>query len=367
MYALKPVFDLDATVPVPDCMYRLPVIQSSEPIEGVGGQEVVPSALAALSSRQDAILERLHSLQEQVTAYQKSQGLPTTTTTIKQSSTSSRLAQLKSTMATVEAMFGSSPSSRPVAPMSGFLSESCGRTPDLVVWCSASRPAHSLPKLVDLLQGAGLSVFTSCHIHSSIPSPKQKSSLLSFLPTTTAARATAQVRLTLIWTDLGRDCELVVSPITQSVIRGEVNVLRYLARLFPSVLPYETADVHLQDQLLDSVHSLAWAQPKDKQPLLRQFATRLTKSPYLAGSSIGASDLSLFSVIKQLGLEGEIQAEVKTWFNRLASPSGKPWSPIKRQSSPTKRKSESSPTKANKGKQGKAAGKDVKKEKKSPA
>jgi len=329
MYALKPVFDLDATVPVPDCMYRLPVIQSSEPIEGVGGQEV-PSAVAALSARQDAILERLHSLQEQVTAYQKSQGLPTTTTP-------------------------------------AIKSETCGRTPDLVVWCSVSRPAHSLPKLVDLLQGAGLSVFTSCHIHSSIPSPKQRASLLSFLPTTQAARATAQVRLTLIWTELGRDCELVVSPITQSVIRGEVNVLRYLARLFPSVLPYESLDVHLQDQLLDSVHSLAWAQPKDKQPLLRQFATRLTKSPYLAGSSIGAADLSLFSVIKQLGLEGEIQAEVKTWFNRLASPSGKPSSPNKRQSSPTKRKSESSPTKANKGKQGKASGKDVKKEKKSPA
>jgi len=308
--------------------YRLPVIQSSEPIEGVGGQEVVPSALAALSARQDAILERLQSLQEQVTAYQKSQGLPTTNTT-------------------------------------SIKSDSCGRTPDLVIWCSVSRPAHSLPKLVDLLQGAGLSVFTSCHIHSSIPSPKQKSSLLSFLPTTQAVRATAQVRLTLIWTELGRDCELVVSPITQSVIRGEVNVLRYLARLFPSVLPYESADVSLQDQLLDSVHSLAWAQPKDKQPLLRQFATRLAKTPYLGGSSIGAADLSLLSVIKQLGLELELQAEVKTWFARLASPSGKPSSPTKCQSSP--RKSESSPTKANKGKQGKAPGKEVKKEKKSSA
>merc|ERR1712240_775429 len=105
------------------------------------------------------------------------------------------------------------------------------------------------------------------------------------------------------------------------------------------------------------------AQPKDKQPLLRQFATRLAKTPYLGGSSIGAADLSLLSVIKQLGLEPELQAEVETWFARLAPPSGKPSSPTKRQSSP--RKSESSPTKANKGKQGKAPGKEVKKEKKS--
>ena len=40
MYALKPVFDLDAKVDIPTCMYRLPVIQSSTPIEGIGGAKV---------------------------------------------------------------------------------------------------------------------------------------------------------------------------------------------------------------------------------------------------------------------------------------------------------------------------------------
>lgn len=40
MYALKPVFDLDAKVDVPTCMYSLPVIQSSTPIEGIGMSKV---------------------------------------------------------------------------------------------------------------------------------------------------------------------------------------------------------------------------------------------------------------------------------------------------------------------------------------
>ena len=40
MYALKPVFDLDAKVEVPTCMYSLPVIQSSTPIEGIGMSKV---------------------------------------------------------------------------------------------------------------------------------------------------------------------------------------------------------------------------------------------------------------------------------------------------------------------------------------
>ena len=40
MYALKPVFDLDAKVDIPSCMYSLPVIQSSTPIAGIGGAKV---------------------------------------------------------------------------------------------------------------------------------------------------------------------------------------------------------------------------------------------------------------------------------------------------------------------------------------
>ena len=40
MYTLKPVFDLDAKVEVPTCMYSLPVIQSSVPIAGVGQVKV---------------------------------------------------------------------------------------------------------------------------------------------------------------------------------------------------------------------------------------------------------------------------------------------------------------------------------------
>jgi hypothetical protein len=40
MYALKPVFDLDAKVDIPSCMYSLPVIQSSTPIDGIGMTKV---------------------------------------------------------------------------------------------------------------------------------------------------------------------------------------------------------------------------------------------------------------------------------------------------------------------------------------
>ena len=81
MYAMKPVFDLDAEVEVPSCMYSLPVIQSSNTIPGVGlggspVSPVSPGLVEALEARQDAILARLEKLQSEVAAYKKCLGLP---------------------------------------------------------------------------------------------------------------------------------------------------------------------------------------------------------------------------------------------------------------------------------------------------
>ena len=75
MYAMKPVFDLDAQVEVPSCMYSLPVIQSSNTIPGVGGGGSA-GQLEALEARQDAILARLEKLKGEVAAYKKCLGLP---------------------------------------------------------------------------------------------------------------------------------------------------------------------------------------------------------------------------------------------------------------------------------------------------
>ena len=36
MYAVKPIYDLDAEVDIPTCMYSMPVMQCSKPIAGIG-------------------------------------------------------------------------------------------------------------------------------------------------------------------------------------------------------------------------------------------------------------------------------------------------------------------------------------------
>jgi len=328
MYSLKPVFDLDAKVEVPSCMYSLPVIQASQPILGVGvcsDKVAAPgtdAAIQAISVRQDAILARLGQLKDQVNAYKQSLGLP------------------------------------PVGEPKQQVNVS--RTADLVVRCSPSSPALSLPAVFSLLTESGLSVHTSSHTHSSITGDHKLSCLL---PVTDVARATAQVRLTLIWTEVD-DCELMVSPLTQTVIKGEVNMLRYLARLFPSILSYENDEPHVVDSLLDSVSSLRWVVPRSRQPLLRTMASRLSKGGYLTGPTLTIADLALYTTLQNLNLVKELQPELSAWFQTMDSKFGVS---KKDKSSLIKKAQKNTKTPVKDGKQDKSppktAVKDVKKEK----
>jgi len=279
MYSLKPVFELDSVVDVPSCMYSLPVIQCSVHILGVGAAAVGQTDdLRALEARQEAIIARLERLKADVEFYKHSLGLA------------------------ASSVSGVSPAQVPG-----------GRTADIVVRCSPSHPTWSVPGVARLLTRAGVSVHTSCHTHCSVASlPDQ---CHAFLPTTDVSRATAQVRITLIWKDVGRDCEMMVSPLTQTMVKGEVNVLRYLSRLFPSLLSYESlGNITAVDSMLDSVASLLWVPTKERQPLMRSLVNSLGRNQFLTGNALRIVDLALFSVIKQLKLEKELQPELAKWF-----------------------------------------------------
>jgi len=277
MYALKPVFNLDARVELPTCMYSLPVIQVSKSLSTDGGQ-CPESVLKALEARQEAILTKLGHLRDEVSKYRKSLGLATT--------------------------FSSDAMPQEVKA-------------DVVIRCSPSKPAFSLPGIVSMLSNH-MTVFTSVHSHSCVPN--LPGHLNNFLPACHVERGEANVKVTLIWKEVGSDCELMVSPISQSVIKGEVNIIRYFARLFPSVFIYENdRTTTAEDNLLDSVTSLLWAQPKDRQPILRPLAVNLGKSPFLCGESFGIADLALFSALKQLGLERDLQPEFRKWFTLVSA------------------------------------------------
>jgi len=361
MYPLKPVFDLDAKVDVPTCMYSLPIIQSSTPIEGIGMTKATcPLSVEALEARQDAILARLGQLKDQVAAYKQSLGLPdiatpTTATpafpTITASDTTTqRIEKLKRTMLLIEAIFLEKPTSksthRETEPSSRIVLANVTKTADIVIRCSPSFPAFSLKGIYSLLTGSGLKVHTSCHTHCSVSSLPPN--VQSFLPVTEVPRSTAQVRITLIWTELDKECELMVSPLAQTVIKGETNILRYFSRLFPTILPYESLpNLMSVDNMLDSVSSLLWAVPREKQPIMRSLAVNLAKTTFLAGQSVCVADLALYSVIRQLGLDKDLQPELMKWYLTMAKQlEGKSSRNRNRNSSMRKSVSSSSPKKA---------------------
>jgi len=304
MYAMKPVFDLDAKVEVPTCMYSLPVIQCSNPIDNVGMSKVAcPMSMEALEARQDAILARLGQLKDQVAAYKKTLGLPEISTP----------------------------------------SVNVTKTADIVIRCSPTFPTFSLKGIYTILTTNGLTVHTSCHTHCSVSSLPPN--VQSFLPVSDVPRSSAQVRITLIWTEVGKDCELMVSPLAQTVIKGEANIIRYFSRLFPSLLPYESLpNLMAVDNMMDSVSTLLWAVPRERQPIMRTLAVNLSKNSYLAGATLSIADLALYSAIRQLGLDKDLQPELMKWYlNVVKQLEGKSGRNRNRNSS--MRKSMSSPKK----------------------
>ena len=246
-----------------------------------------------------------------------------------------------------------------------------------MVRCSPANPAFSLQVVTRLLQQAGLSVATSLHCHSSLSSlsPGAPSDLLSFLPASSVPRSQAQVRLTVIWSEVGRECEVMVAPLAQSILRGEVSLLRYLARLFPSLLSYEAQPgLSSLDSMLDTVSSLLWAAARDRQPLLRALGLNLSQqsrylagrdyssrlriwsnSQFVAGESLTIADLALYSVVKQLGLEKDLQPDLARWFKQLGDGEGE---------APVRGGKEKSVKKEKSAGKGKSPSKEVKAEKK---
>merc|ERR1719167_908698 len=262
--------------------------------------------MEALEARQDAILARLGQLKDQVAAYKKTLGLPEISTP----------------------------------------SVNVTKTADIVIRCSPTFPTFSLKGIYTILTTNGLTVHTSCHTHCSVNSLPPN--VQSFLPITDIPRSSAQVRITLIWSEVGKDCELMVSPLVQTSIKGESNLLRYFSRLFPTIFPYESlSNLMAVDNMLDSVSSLLWATPKERQPIMRTLAVNLANGSYLAGS-LSIADLALYSAIRQMNFEKDLQPDLMKWYLTISKQlDGKANRNRNRNSS--MRKSTCSPKKAEKG------------------
>merc|ERR1712112_756739 len=132
------------------------------------------------------------------------------------------------------------------------------------------------------------------------------------------------------------------------------------------ILPYENIEnLDNVNSMLDTVSSLLWALPKERQPLMRTLVNSLGKSPFLAGQNISVVDLALYSLVKQLSLEKDLQPELSKWFDRTSKELGLKSGGNNRRRNSSMRKSGGSPKKGDRRSQDKEKSpkKDLKKEK----
>jgi len=314
MYSLPPLVDMTSKLDLPSCMYSLPVLQSSSQVQqGADDSHQSSTGQSAgymerLEKRQEAILTRLGQLKDQVSAYKQSIGLPPV------------------------------PSSAVAQSASQAAATTSTGSPDLVIKANPCQPPLSLWATISLLQSSGYSLYLSCHTHSSVTDPLPNKVNI-FTPITGIPRRQANVRISLIWSTEVSDCELMVSPLIQSVIRGEVNMLRYLARTFPGSLMYETSPaLAVIDCILDGVASYAHVLPKNRLPLVREMTSRLSQHSHLAGDDVTIADLALASLIKKNDMAKDLQPDVKKWFELMSDSKNKSKSEKKALKTPKKEK-----------------------------
>lgn len=116
----------------------------------------------------------------------------------------------------------------------------------------------------------------------------------------------------------GADLELLVS---HTPILGEVNLLRYLARLTNTNLNYENQpNPHEIDTILDLSYRLVHCQTKNERAQILQTFNKslVSQQQWLAGrSQITIADLAAYSAIKQIvPVASEIKGNLKKWFDR---------------------------------------------------
>ncbi|GFS94041.1 aminoacyl tRNA synthase complex-interacting multifunctional protein 2 [Nephila pilipes] len=186
---------------------------------------------------------------------------------------------------------------------------------DIVIKANPQYPPLSLWVLWHLFSQSTATRLVT-YLHSSLKSvPKNISQLENI-----SSSDSCNISLTVIWRDGDKDHEMMVDPINQGVIEGEVNIARYLSRLLS--LNYET-DAILSTQIdnwLELVHSsIIHGNNKDRQGALRSLNSHLGKNAFLVGDSYTIADIVTWSSLIQAKLYQSLPANVVTWVKSLSN------------------------------------------------
>jgi len=181
---------------------------------------------------------------------------------------------------------------------------STGTSVDIVVKSNPSRPPRTLGTMLKLMKKV-YKVSTSTHTHSSVDKPG------SFvLPETEVSRSEADVRLTLIYADV--DNTTLTNG--QVFIKGEENVLRYLARLIDQKTNsklYETLPIE-QVATIDSV--IDRLVDASKHNVNTTVSGLISKQQFVAGKDFTLADILAQSLCQHHNIKSP---SIQSWSKRI--------------------------------------------------
>lgn len=191
---------------------------------------------------------------------------------------------------------------------------------DIVINANPNHPPLSVWILCRLLRKQS-NILLNIHVHSSVVCLPDHVKLLEG-GGSDDLRTNHQIVITLIWKEtIEKDPEMMISPIIQAAIKGEVNIARYLARLL--IPSYDTGDpviVTEIDSWLDLAHSsILHGNNKERQSILKAMNSCLGKQDFLVGENMTVADIVIWSTLCQTKLTTGLSTNVNKWWNKLSS------------------------------------------------
>ncbi|XP_059156806.1 aminoacyl tRNA synthase complex-interacting multifunctional protein 2-like [Physella acuta] len=250
--------------------------------------------LANLERRQDDVLKRLEQLQQSVTQLSRQYNVSETT--------------LSSHVSTCC-------SSAPKCQPNQSLAKS-GSALDLVISVDPASIPLSLIALCESLSKQ-YTVFKSTYIHSSVSNsvPEKLQTLLT--SNGTIKRGDSQIAISLVWKKVSNGPELMVDPTRQTVIQGEANVARYLARLLYPDWDDTNIFTTQVDDLLDTAQlQILEGNSKEKAAAVRTLNSALGKRDWLLGSEPSLADVFCWSALHQTSQVAGSPNNVKKWLKQ---------------------------------------------------
>lgn len=192
----------------------------------------------------------------------------------------------------------------------------CGKL-NITIFADPKLPPHSVITLIKMLDEK-IGVKKTAHCHSSL---KDVPDYLKNIFAHQKEGRALDNNVTVIWKSVGMHLEMIVSPVDNVKVTGEVNVLRYLCRILEAKCNdfdwYENtaAETSAQvDHWLDLGHAQLVKGSTDAQLFLKAVDTQLNGRAYIVGNKLSPADIFLVSVLSNLKVK--MPKNIEKWYQQ---------------------------------------------------